>query len=103
MNKQIEGNGFLDWQGEMIPRSNEEKSGKCRPGESTTVSVLIFLFIGQFGFLSKLAFGKDGGWYEQIVFIILCYVTTIPKPRDSKIAIFTCSQYYGSGIHTGIR
>lgn len=40
--------------------------------------------------------------FESIVFIIHRYVTMTPKQRGFKIAVFTGSQCYGSGIQTGI-
>lgn len=102
MKREIEDNGFSDWQGDMIPGSRKETPGKCRAGYPTTVSALTLLFIRWFGFLGKLSFGEDGGWYEPIVFISDCCVTTIPKHRCLKIANFTCSQFYEPGTHIQI-
>lgn len=87
--RQIEGNGFSDRQGKMIPKSNE----KC-PGNvglailESTFSVFTVLFIRQFGFLSKLPFREGGGWYESILFIIDCCVTSYPKTHGLKNSHF---------------
>ena len=68
--RQIESNGFSDWQGEMVPRSSEEKPGKCL--SLKTLSALILLFI-RFGFLSKLSFEELVGVRDNcFYYLLLC-------------------------------
>lgn len=87
--RQIEGNGFSAWQGEMIPGSSEKSLGNVGLDIPENIfSALILLFIRLFGFLSKLSLGKDGGWCEPIVFIIYCCVTNYPKTQGLKNSYF---------------